>query len=67
MQKASELLLNNAGNEGDASKSQIIATLATQMEKQLTQIQLSQFTEYQADNLGLQFIDGLRKSFELKI
>jgi predicted Zn-dependent protease len=58
LQKASALILENAGGEGEGPQSQIIKTLAAQMGKQLTQMQLSQFAEYQADSLGLQFISA---------
>jgi predicted Zn-dependent protease len=60
LQKASELLLKNAGGEGEGPQGQIITTLAAQMGKQLTQMQLSQFAEYKADSLGLQFISAAK-------
>jgi predicted Zn-dependent protease len=55
MQKASELILKNAGGEGEGAQGQIIKTLAARMGKQITQMQLSQVAEYQADSLGFQF------------
>jgi Zn-dependent protease with chaperone function len=58
LQKASELVLENTGGEGEGSQSQIIKTLAARMGKQITQMQLSQFEEYQADSLGFQFISA---------
>jgi predicted Zn-dependent protease len=58
LQKASELILENAGGEGEGSQSQVIKALATRMGKQITQMQLSQFAEYQADSLGFQFISA---------
>jgi predicted Zn-dependent protease len=56
LQKASELILENTGGEGDGPQSQIINTLAARMGKQITQMQLSQVSEYQADSLGFQLI-----------
>jgi predicted Zn-dependent protease len=56
LQKASQMILENAGGEGEGVQGQIVATLAAQMGKQLTQMQLSQSAEYQADSLGFQFI-----------
>jgi len=58
LQKASELILENTGGEGESPHSQIIKTLAARMGKQITQMQLSQFEEYQADSLGFQFISA---------
>jgi beta-barrel assembly-enhancing protease len=58
LQKASELVLDSTGGEGESPQSQIIKTLAARMGKQITQMQLSQFEEYQADSLGFQFISA---------
>jgi predicted Zn-dependent protease len=56
LQKASGLILENAGEEG--AQNQIVKTLAARMGKQITQMQLSQAAEYQADSLGLQFMSA---------
>lgn len=56
LQKASELILESSGGEGEGAQSQIIKALATRMGKQLTQMQLSQAAEYEADSLGTQFM-----------
>ena len=58
LRKASELILENTGGEGENPQSQIIKTLAARMGKRITQMQLSQFDEYQADSLGFQFISA---------
>jgi predicted Zn-dependent protease len=58
LQKASGLILDNAGEE--KAQNQIIKTLAARMGKQITQMQLSQAAEYQADSLGLQFMSAAK-------
>jgi predicted Zn-dependent protease len=58
LQKASQLILENAGGEGEGAQSQIIKALATRMGKQITQMQLSQADEYEADSLGIQFMSA---------
>lgn len=44
----------------DGNQNELASILAAQMGKQLTQMQLSQFAEYQADSLGLQFITAAK-------
>jgi beta-barrel assembly-enhancing protease len=58
LQKASELILQNSSGEGDGGQSEIIKALAAQMGMQITQMQLSQSAEYQADSIGLQFMSA---------
>jgi predicted Zn-dependent protease len=58
LQKASTLILENAGGEGEGDQSQIIKALAARMGKQITQMQLSQSAEYQSDSLGIQFMSA---------
>jgi predicted Zn-dependent protease len=58
LKKASELILENTGSEGKGPQSQIIKMLAARMGEQITQMQLSQFAEYQADSLGFQFVSA---------
>jgi predicted Zn-dependent protease len=60
LKKASELILDNSSGEGEGAQSQIIKALAARMGKQITQMQLSQFDEYQADSLGFQFISAAK-------
>lgn len=55
LQKAAELLLQNSGSEGGTHE-EMIAVLAAEMGKQITQMQLSQSAEYQADKIGLELM-----------
>jgi predicted Zn-dependent protease len=55
LQKATELILENSSGEGEGAQGQIAKALAARMGKQITQMQLSQAAEYQADSLGFQF------------
>jgi predicted Zn-dependent protease len=58
LQKASKLIFESAGREGEGAQSQTIKSLAARMGKQITQMQLSQAAEYQADSLGIQFMSA---------
>jgi predicted Zn-dependent protease len=62
LQKASALILESTGGEGEGPQSAIITTLAARMGKQITQMQLSQVAEYQADSLGVQFMSAANYS-----
>ncbi len=56
LQKATDLLLQNSGGEGGGSQEEMIGVLAARMGKQVTQMQLSQSAEYQADDIGFQIM-----------
>jgi len=55
-QKASQLLFENTGAEGEGAQSQLIKVIAARMGKRIAQMQLSQTAEYKADSLGIQFM-----------
>ncbi len=60
LQKTVESLLqsSNAEGEGEVPQQTILKTAAAQMGKQITEMQLSQSAEYQADELGFQFMQA---------
>lgn len=58
LKKATDLLLQNSGGEGGGSQEEMIGALATQMGKQITQMQLSQSAEYQADDIGFRLMSS---------
>lgn len=60
LKKASELLLQNSGGEGGGENAQAdaVKVWATQVGEQLTNMRLSQSAEYQADDLGFEFMSA---------
>jgi|WetSurMetagenome_2_1015567.scaffolds.fasta_scaffold263309_1 predicted Zn-dependent protease len=56
LQKASQLVLENAGGEAESPQSQVIKTIAARMGKRIAQMQLSQAAEFKADSLGIRFM-----------
>jgi predicted Zn-dependent protease len=58
LQKASELILESTAGEGEGAQSQIVTMIAARMGKQITQMQLSQSAEYQADSMAIQFMSA---------